>query len=74
MCGNHAYIKVRVREITLVSFEDILTLYFVSQGKLPSISDMQGFLKIAIPDELRDTIVWRTLPVRPNMNTRDVCE
>ena len=35
---------------------------------------MQGFLKIAIPDELRDTIVWKTLPVRPNMNTRDVCK
>lgn len=43
------------------------------EGKLPSISDMQGFLKIAIPDELRDTIVWRTLPVRPNMTTKDVC-
>ncbi|XP_052273588.1 uncharacterized protein LOC127873694 isoform X4 [Dreissena polymorpha] len=42
-------------------------------GKLPSISDMQGFLKIAIPDEQRDTIMWRTLPVRPSMTTRDVC-
>ncbi|XP_053399353.1 uncharacterized protein LOC128557001 isoform X3 [Mercenaria mercenaria] len=43
------------------------------EGKLPSISDMQGFLKIAIPDEQQDTIVWRTLPVRPSMTTRDVC-
>ncbi|KAL4238463.1 E3 ubiquitin protein ligase rin2 [Mactra antiquata] len=43
------------------------------EGKLPSISDMQGFLKIAIPDEQRDSIVWRTLPVRPSMTTRDVC-
>ncbi|CAG2232863.1 RIN2_3 [Mytilus edulis] len=43
------------------------------ESRLPSISDMQGFLKIAIPDELRDSIIWKTLPVRPNMNTRDVC-
>ncbi|XP_067659967.1 protein sprint-like isoform X2 [Haliotis asinina] len=42
-------------------------------GRLPSISDMQGFLKIAIPDELRDSIVWKTLPIRPSMNTKDVC-
>ncbi|CAG5124875.1 unnamed protein product [Candidula unifasciata] len=43
------------------------------EGKLPTLSDMQGFLKIAIPDELHGSIVWKTLPVRPNMNTRDVC-
>jgi len=43
------------------------------EGKLPSISDMQGFIKIAIPDEHRDTIVWKTLPVRPTMTTKDVC-
>lgn len=35
---------------------------------------MQGFLKIALPDEEQDTIVWRTLPVRPSMTTRDVCK
>ncbi|ESO83484.1 hypothetical protein LOTGIDRAFT_236523 [Lottia gigantea] len=40
--------------------------------RLPSISDMQGFLKIAIPDELKDSITWKTLPVRPTMNTKDV--
>ncbi|KAK3595982.1 hypothetical protein CHS0354_032496 [Potamilus streckersoni] len=44
-----------------------------AQGPLPSISDMQGFLKIAIPDELKDSIEWKTLPVRPNMTTKDVC-
>ncbi|KAL5008634.1 hypothetical protein ScPMuIL_014215 [Solemya velum] len=43
------------------------------QGRLPSISDMQGFLKIAIPNELHDSILWKTLPVRPNMTTKDVC-
>lgn len=42
-------------------------------GHLPSISDMQGFMKIAIPDEQQDTIMWQTLPVRPSMTTRDVC-
>ncbi|RUS79026.1 hypothetical protein EGW08_013209, partial [Elysia chlorotica] len=43
------------------------------EGHLPTLSDMQGFLKIAIPDELHDSITWKTLPVRPNMNTKDVC-
>ncbi|KAH9519626.1 hypothetical protein Btru_003185 [Bulinus truncatus] len=43
------------------------------EGKLPTISDMQGFLKIAIPDELHGSITWKTLPVRPNMNSKDVC-
>lgn len=42
-------------------------------GRLPSISDMQGFLKVAFPDEICDSIIWKTLPVRPNMTTRDVC-
>ncbi|XP_041351460.1 uncharacterized protein LOC121370362 [Gigantopelta aegis] len=44
------------------------------KGRLPSVSDMQGFLKIAIPDEVRDSIIWKTLPVRPNMTTKDVCK
>ncbi|XP_050407015.2 protein sprint isoform X2 [Patella vulgata] len=43
------------------------------QSRLPSISDMQGFLKVALPDEIKDSITWKTLPVRPNMNTKDVC-
>ncbi|GFS12013.1 Ras and Rab interactor 2RAS and EF-hand domain-containing protein [Elysia marginata] len=43
------------------------------EGHLPTLSDMQGFLKIAIPDELHGSITWKTLPVRPNMNTKDVC-
>ncbi|XP_013077623.2 uncharacterized protein LOC106063724 isoform X2 [Biomphalaria glabrata] len=43
------------------------------EGNLPTISDMQGFLKIAIPDELLGSITWKTLPVRPNMNSKDVC-
>ncbi|XP_060062844.1 uncharacterized protein LOC132543369 [Ylistrum balloti] len=43
------------------------------EGHLPGIEDIQGFLKIAIPDELRDSIIWKTLPVRPKMHTKDVC-
>ncbi|XP_061172752.1 uncharacterized protein LOC133182059 [Saccostrea echinata] len=43
------------------------------QVEVPALGDMEGFLKVAIPDELRDTIIWKTLPVRPNMNTKDVC-
>ncbi|XP_056021245.1 uncharacterized protein LOC130054716 isoform X3 [Ostrea edulis] len=43
------------------------------QVEVPTLGDMEGFLKVAIPDELRDSIIWKTLPVRPNMNTKDVC-
>lgn len=43
------------------------------QMEVPTLGDMEGFLKVAIPDELRDSIIWKTLPVRPNMNTKDVC-
>ncbi|XP_070181044.1 protein sprint-like isoform X2 [Littorina saxatilis] len=43
------------------------------EGQLPTLGEVQGFLKIAFPDELRDTILWKTLPVRPNMTTKDVC-
>lgn len=42
--------------------------------EVPTLGDMEGFLKVAIPDELRDSIIWKTLPVRPNMNTKDVCK
>lgn len=30
-------------------------------------------LRVLIPDELHGSLNTRTLPVRPNMNTRDVC-
>ncbi|KAK7477736.1 hypothetical protein BaRGS_00031024, partial [Batillaria attramentaria] len=43
------------------------------EGHLPTLGEVQGFLKIAFPDELRDSIIWKTLPVRPNMTTKDVC-
>ena len=31
-------------------------------------------MKIIIPDEQSDAIITQTLPVRPNMTARDVCE
>ncbi|XP_064621542.1 uncharacterized protein LOC135484216 isoform X2 [Lineus longissimus] len=36
-------------------------------------SNMQGVMKILIPDEKDDTIRSQPLPVRPNMSTKDVC-
>ena len=47
---------------------------FHEQGQLPTLGEVQGFLKIAFTDALRDNILWKTLPVRPNMTTKDVCE
>ncbi|CAM1308925.1 RIN2 (predicted) [Pycnogonum litorale] len=44
------------------------------QNKVPCISDLQGFMKIMIPDELNGSIISKTLPVRPNMTTREVCK
>ena len=48
--------------------------WFCKQGQLPTLGEVQGFLKIAFTDALRDNILWKTLPVRPNMTTKDVCE
>lgn len=31
-------------------------------------------MKIMIPDELSGSIISKTLPVRPNMTTKDVCK
>ncbi|KAG1653318.1 Protein sprint [Nymphon striatum] len=49
-------------------------LYSCSQNRIPCISDLQGFMKIMIPDELNGSIISKTLPVRPNMTTREVCK
>lgn len=38
---------------------------------------MSGFcsaLKIVVPDEMNGSIITKTLPVRPNMTTREVCK
>ena len=31
-------------------------------------------MKIIIPDEKNDSIITKTLPVRPNMSAKDVCK
>lgn len=38
------------------------------------LGDMEGFLKVAIFDELRDFIIWKIFFVRFNMNIKDVCK
>ncbi|XP_060570576.1 uncharacterized protein LOC132728894 isoform X3 [Ruditapes philippinarum] len=72
--GGYYLTSLSSAVLVLKNFQEMQeTTASQQEGKLPSISDMQGFLKIAIPDEQQDTIVWRTLPVRPSMTTRDVC-
>lgn len=45
--------------------------YFQNMG---SVSDLQGFIRIVIPDELYDSISVKTLPVRPAMSAQQVCK
>ncbi|XP_023235579.1 protein sprint-like [Centruroides sculpturatus] len=44
------------------------------ESRKPSIADLQGFMKIVIPDELTGSIISKTFPVRPNMTTKEVCK
>jgi hypothetical protein len=39
-----------------------------------SLSEFRSVLKIVVPDEMHGSIITKTLPVRPNMTTRDVCK
>lgn len=36
--------------------------------------DLKSVLKIIVPDELHGSILTKTLPVKPNMTTKDVCK
>ncbi|KAG8248252.1 E3 ubiquitin protein ligase rin2 [Homalodisca vitripennis] len=38
------------------------------------MSEFRSVLKIVVPDEMNGSIITKTLPVRPNMTTRDVCK
>nr|CAD7203558.1 unnamed protein product [Timema douglasi] len=38
------------------------------------LADFRSVLKIVVPDEVHGSIITKTLPVRPNMTTRDVCK
>ncbi|KAK7790528.1 hypothetical protein R5R35_001925 [Gryllus longicercus] len=42
--------------------------------RVGSLSELRSVLKIVVPDELHGSIITKTLPVRPNMTTRDVCK
>ena len=43
-------------------------------SQISSLTDFKGFMKIMIPNELSCSIVTKTLPVRPDMTTREVCK
>ncbi|KAM7289371.1 protein sprint [Ixodes scapularis] len=42
--------------------------------RYPRVADLQGFMQIVIPDELSGSILSKTLPVMPNMTTKEVCK
>ncbi|XP_064483838.1 protein sprint-like isoform X2 [Ornithodoros turicata] len=42
--------------------------------RYPTIADLQGFMQIVIPNEVSGSVVAKTLPVRPNMTTKEVCK
>ncbi|XP_015921183.1 protein sprint isoform X2 [Parasteatoda tepidariorum] len=44
------------------------------EPRLACIADLQGFLKIMIPDELTGSIISKTLPIKPNMTTKEVAK
>ncbi|XP_022246869.1 protein sprint-like isoform X2 [Limulus polyphemus] len=41
--------------------------------RLPSVGDLQSCMKILFPEESSGDIRYKTLPVKPNMTTREVC-
>lgn len=63
---------------TLSSAVHVLKTFKSSQGTMSTLNgvgipDCSSVLRILVPDELHGSLNSRTLPVRPNMNTRDVC-
>jgi len=41
--------------------------------QLPSLCNLDSFLKVIIPDEQDDSITTKMVPVRRTMTTKDVC-
>ncbi|KAK9512437.1 hypothetical protein O3M35_000871 [Rhynocoris fuscipes] len=37
-------------------------------------AEFRSVLKIVVPDEMNGSIITKTLPIRPNMTTKDVCK
>ncbi|XP_023290235.1 protein sprint isoform X3 [Orussus abietinus] len=63
---------------TLSSAVHVLKTFKISQGTMSTLNgcgtpDCSSVLRVLVPDELHGSLNTRTLPVRPNMNTRDVC-
>ncbi|XP_016842477.1 protein sprint isoform X2 [Nasonia vitripennis] len=63
---------------TLSSAVHVLKTFKSSQGTMSTVNgcgtpDCSSVLRVLVPDELHGSLNTRTLPVRPNMNTRDVC-
>nr|XP_050859391.1 protein sprint-like isoform X3 [Vespula vulgaris] len=63
---------------TLSSAVHVLKTFKSSHGTMSTLNgcgtpDCSSVLRILVPDELHGSLNTRTLPVRPNMNTRDIC-
>ncbi|XP_046487963.1 protein sprint isoform X2 [Neodiprion pinetum] len=63
---------------TLSSAVHVLKTFKSSQGTMSTLNgsgtpDCSSVLRILIPDELHGSLNTRTLPVRPNNNTREIC-
>ncbi|CAD1475719.1 unnamed protein product [Heterotrigona itama] len=63
---------------TLSSAVHVLKMFKSSQGTMSTLNgcgtpDCSSVLRILVPDELHGSLNTRTLPVRPNMNTREIC-
>ncbi|XP_053972440.1 protein sprint isoform X3 [Hylaeus volcanicus] len=63
---------------TLSSAVHVLKTFKSSQGTMSTLNgcgtpDCSSVLRILVPDELHGSLNTRTLPVRPNMNIREIC-
>ncbi|XP_012215187.1 protein sprint isoform X3 [Linepithema humile] len=63
---------------TLSSAVHVLKTFKSSQSTMSTLNgcgppDCSSVLRILVPDELHGSLNTRTLPVRPNMNTREIC-
>ncbi|XP_076683210.1 src homology 2 domain-containing protein sprint isoform X6 [Andrena cerasifolii] len=63
---------------TLSSAVHVLKTFKSSTGTMSTLNgcgtpDCSSVLRILVPDELHGSLNTRTLPVRPNMNTREIC-
>ncbi|XP_044581676.1 protein sprint isoform X2 [Cotesia glomerata] len=64
---------------TLSSAVHVLKTFKTSQGTMSTINGCgtpeccSSVLRVLVPDEIHGSLNTRTLPVRPNMNTREIC-